>query len=1152
MLNKKLAEFLIRTTFTQTSNTPTFDTPTQKKSYLIPFEGEVTKRFMKIASSTYVDLSEPEKVWRLEVLEGKPYIVALEKSNILHTEDYDVHDAVQGIMLYKGDRVIANIPLPPTADAKAIATRLKEKVSSLNHLPPQLMVEVITKEASLLSNTFINMTEYQTKVAAKKKEQPATQSLYEYVKSIKPVLPPDMGSRFEAAITTLKGDQKKINLVQHIVDSYERLIRAIQRNSPTIHYIAQSMGIDTLELEDILAELGREVKAYLDKLFISRLVIAAESPDVEAFRTLFADLFVGLGQIKNAITSIVGYTTQPEGPSFPGAELIRRRRVTEMEEGGEATGSAVSLQEQLAAIISSGGKEPQATYEVMKGKVLDELASQAERLQSVLNAGAKKVGSFSELRSRLVDELIPETVSASRFVLKLVSRRPANNKIRIFNERIYAMAEDYLESTNLLSGISTELKDALSFSYRATSEIFVNLPHSGQSLSGSPFSLSRPSEKEKGMLMTTRSRELAQFESVVRATQLAAEILNDARKGRSEEEKELVAQESNLKRALTIAEQILARLQQQLARQIPPKVVLKDLSTQMEGLQKLHDILSDVLPLASSVRPERLPPQLVSQILVSILPVLIDPTFYKTEALFQFIKLAVGSPIFSESLIGALSVSISKIEEFYRAWVRFESDANAFLAAVEQGKSLLGEIEEEESLESGLFQPVPQTLPIAAALKQILKTAAPEGLSLEQVLQRDIDAAKAQRVMYSQLFNALNTAMPRDTVIRALKGIGIRGVDSVVEKMPNRLYGRFLSTLLGNLGEMFTPGETQVAIPSSGRGSVQVETEFAPGMPLTRGPQAAKELLSAIGIPEIYIDVIRDISYQPQLGVTMDMPREVKKEIRKETPLTGEPGMTPEYSLPEEEKLIFPETPKPSLFVPEIDWGTFSQLYPRLKPVLEGLGTSLEDQVVSLYQAVKSPVGHQLIKSLRDAKFVAPLYFYETQKTTAEDVIRLSNKKVIDALTRKGIQANPVVVKSIARTFFFENPEQARQAAESWKKYVSELAETYSTPVKFIEPSLQEKVKEYFADPAHMMSFMTDLANTGVHQLVSAAKGESETGDKLRKGLRKGDLASVMSLFSGQAAYVLREQLDKVLSTLGRIPEKQITPSRNPSQKQEA
>lgn len=1147
MQNKKLAESLIQSAFTQTGDTPAPTVRTQKKSYLIPFEGEVTKKFMKIASSTYVDLAEPEKVWRLEVLDGKPFIVALEKSNILHAEDYDVHDAIQGVMLYKGDKVIANIPLPSTADAKAIAARLKERVASLNHLPSQLIVEVITKEASSLSNTFINMAEYQTKVAAKKKEQPTAQGLHEYVKNIKPALPSDMGSRFEAAVSTLKGDQKKIDLVQDIVDSYEKLIRAIQQNSPSVRYIAESMGVDTFELEDMLKELGKEAKAYLDELFISRLITAAESPDVEAFRTLFADLFVGLGQIKNNMTSIVGYTTQPEGPSLPGAELIRKRRLSEGE-GESASGGAVSLQEQLAAMIGSKGKEPQATYEVMQGKVSDELVTQAERLQNVLNAGAKKAGSFSELRAKLVDKLIPETTSASKFILKLTSKRPTNNKIKVFNTRVYATVEDYLASTNLLSNVSAELKDALSFSYRATSEIFVNLPHSGQSLSGSPFSLSRPSEKEKGMQMTTRSRELAQFESVVKATQLAASILNDARKGKSEEEKELVAQEANLKKALMIAEQILARLQQQLTKQVPPKVILKDLSTQVEGMQKLHSILSDVLPLASSVKPDRLSPQLVSQVLVSILPVLIDPTFYKTEALLQLIKLAVDAPASPESLTSALTKSADKVEEFYQAWNEFETSANTFLATVEQGQALLEEAGEEEGFKFQLPQFMPQALPVAAALKQILKTAAPEGLPLEQVLQRDVDAAKAQRVMYNQLFSALNTAMPKDTVIKALKGIGIDKADSIVGKMPNRLYGRFLAALLGNLGGMFTPGETQVAVPSSGKGSVQVETESAPGMSLTEGPQAAKGLLSAIGIPEVYTDIIRDVAYQPQLGVTMDMPKEVKKEVRDQAPLTGQPGMAPEYSLPGEEKLVFPETPKPSLYVPEVGWGTFNQLYSQLKPALEGLGASLEEQVASLYQAVKFPAGHQLIKALRSVELAAPLYFYETQKRTAEDVAQLSNKKVVDALARRNIQASPTTAKAIARSFFFQNADQARQVAENWKKHVSELAEAYSAPVKFIEPALQEKVKEYFADPDHLMSFMTNLANTGVYQLVNASKGESDVGDRLRKGLKTGDLASVMSLFSGQAAYVLREQLDKVLSS---APAKKEAPKKT-KPKQEA
>lgn len=1150
MQNKKLAESLIRSAFNPQveSNSKVL---VQKKSYLIPFEGEVTKKFMKIASSTYVDLSEPEKVWRLELLEGKPYIVALERSNILTAEDYDVHDAVQGVMVYKGNKVIANIPLPPAADAKAIASKLKERVASINHLPSQLIIEVLTKEASSLSSVFINIPQLQnqTKIAAKK--EPASEGLREYLKKVTPQLPSDMGARFEVLMKEVKKDPKKVELIQDIVDSYEKLIRAIQSNSPSVRYITKSLGIDTTELEDLLKEFGKEAKLYLDQQFLSRLIIAAEDPTVEKARTLFADLLVGMAQIKNDLTTIIGYTTQPEGPSMPGATLIRRRRQGEDDE--IASGSAVSIQQQLAAIIALQtvpefkDESAQKVYGLMEGKVMETLAAEAERLQSALDSGAEKVGSFSELRTKLADQLIPETQDAAKFVLKLTSKRPANNQIKIFNQRVFTTMEDYVASTNLLSSVTTELKDALAFSYTASSEIFINLPHSGRSLSGDPFTFSRPRDREEGMKLNVRSRELSQFQTVVEAARIAMQILNDSRKGRSEEEKELVAQEGNLKQVLPIAEQILARLQQQLSSHVPPRVILKDLSTHSPGMKKIYDVLSDVLPLASSIAPDRLSPQLVAQILTSILPVLTDPAFYKTEALLQLIKLATDAPANFGALSKALSTAADKVERFYQIWTEFERNANTFLATVEQGRTLLARAEEESGFKFNLPEFITQMQPaaLAASLKQILKTAAPKELSFEQVQQRDIEASKALRALYNQLFASLNNAMPRATVIKALTDAGISKADTIIDKLPNRLYGRFLTTLLGNLGGMFTPDDSQIAIPSSGEGSVQVVTS-APGVSVTEGPQSAKNLLSAIGIPDIYTDIVQDAAYKPQLGVTLDMSKELKRQIREEVPLKGQPNMAPEFGMSGEEKILLPEIPKPSLYVPEIGWSTFDQLYKQLKPALQALGSSIEDQIASLYAAYKSPAGHSLIKSLRSVELAAPLYFYEVYNRTADDVAQANPKKVAEALARRDIQANPAVAKALAKMFFFQSPEQAQQVAKKWKEHVEYLAESYATPVKFIDQSLQERAKKYFMEPAHMVSFMNTLADTGVYQLVNAAKAESEVGAKLKRALRSGDLATAMSLFSGQAAYVLREQLDKALA---EAPTTKEAPSTVPQKK---
>lgn len=1137
MENKKLAKDLIRSIFADTKESNPI-IHIQKKSYLIPFEGNVTKRFIKIASSTYVNLEEPEKVWRLEVLEGKPYIVALEKSNIIQAEDYDVHEAVQGVMLYKGDKVIANIPLPPTADAKTIAERLKEKVASLSHLPPKLLIDVVTKEASSLSNTFVDIKTYHTKVA----ELSPKSKLYDELHKIK--FPSNIGERFELAISKIKGDKSKVNLIQNIVNSFKNVLNKIRSKMLTIK---NKGDISEEELNKMLREFGiglEDLGADILKTesTIQRLVTAKKPTSKnpankkptnpvestvsaeEEFRALFADLFLTLGKIKENLLTIVKQLFQSSGGVTEKATDFLRRVTPKGEYG-----APLSLLDQLAVIhqlsLLPSKEEPQAVYEVMKNTMLSDFAPKVEELQQVLTSKAAETGTFSEIVSEL-NKIIKQTKDSSTYILKLSGKYPNNKNVQTYFKKLFFVLKDYLDSSKLLSDTSSSLRDSLSTAYKVTTKIFVNLP-SGENI-GNVLNLALPGVKDVGLSYSISSKWLDLFEKLYESIQTALSIADTSSKGDSNEEKELVALQPDLKKASILVYNIIQRMTKKLSEQIPAETVLKELSSEVANTRKLGEFLADALSLASVIDPNRLSPQVVSTILTSVLPALIDPTFaFKESSLSSFIKVSYTSASVLDELI-------TRINKFYDIWNKFKDDAYTFIVVAEQGRSLFGHLETEEEEEESFWGPIHQfysePLPVAASLKRLLKkSASPESLNVEQIADSYREAIEMLRFIYKKMYEGLNSTIPRKSVIKALKDIGITDVENVVEALPDRMYGKFLAVLLGNLGKLFNPEEAQVATPSAGSGSVQVVTEY-PRTPSTETATKSKRFLSSLGIPEEYIDFLSNISH-PMLEVSTQLPKDVREEISKSVPSS----VSPITDLPFKQRLeIFPEVAPASVYIPSMGWETFDRLYKGLRSTFESLGSTLEEQVVSLYQAVKSPAGSQLISTLKNVELAAPLYFYETQKKTAKDVMQLSDDKISQILAQRGIQASPTRVKAIAQMYFFRNEDQAKKVIKEWEKHIKELSTEYSTPLKMIKPSLQERAKKYFSKPNNLTSFLENLSATGVYQFESIKDPYSEKAEKLRTALKSGDIVSALSLFSGRAAYILREQLDKVLSDLNK------------------
>jgi hypothetical protein len=141
------------------------------QNYMQPFTEETKKKLVKVAYSTYVERDNPARKWHMEYVEGRPYIVALEENIMITADSYDIREAAQGAMIYKGDVVIDDIPLPVTTDVKAVVSHLKGYTEEYKHLPPELFLEVVRKSATELSTRFTKAESGSlAKTAARKKK----------------------------------------------------------------------------------------------------------------------------------------------------------------------------------------------------------------------------------------------------------------------------------------------------------------------------------------------------------------------------------------------------------------------------------------------------------------------------------------------------------------------------------------------------------------------------------------------------------------------------------------------------------------------------------------------------------------------------------------------------------------------------------------------------------------------------------------------------------------------------------------------------------------------------------------------------------------------------------------------------------------------
>jgi hypothetical protein len=116
---------------------------------------EVKNELVKIAYNTYVKKSDLSRVWTIERIDGKDYVVAVDSGRQL-SYNYDIKHSDSDIQIVRGDEVLASFPVDELTDVKGLASFLKNKAAMYKFLPGQLFVQAMRNDFESFKKVFIS------------------------------------------------------------------------------------------------------------------------------------------------------------------------------------------------------------------------------------------------------------------------------------------------------------------------------------------------------------------------------------------------------------------------------------------------------------------------------------------------------------------------------------------------------------------------------------------------------------------------------------------------------------------------------------------------------------------------------------------------------------------------------------------------------------------------------------------------------------------------------------------------------------------------------------------------------------------------------------------------------------------------------------
>ena len=154
MGNKELAKKFLSDFIQEKSLDPVIN---NEKYSILPFDDSTKHLFIKIGFNTYTKKDDLSQVWRVEQINGRNVIVAVDSGNII-TSNYELFASKDKINVYRGNTYIDSISVEPYTDTSKVLSTLKKESVKYSFLPNELFVEALKKEAKNLANRFIDVT----------------------------------------------------------------------------------------------------------------------------------------------------------------------------------------------------------------------------------------------------------------------------------------------------------------------------------------------------------------------------------------------------------------------------------------------------------------------------------------------------------------------------------------------------------------------------------------------------------------------------------------------------------------------------------------------------------------------------------------------------------------------------------------------------------------------------------------------------------------------------------------------------------------------------------------------------------------------------------------------------------------------------------
>lgn len=242
--------------------------------------------FLKIADDLYVKSTDLSSLWRMEYMEGVPYIISVD-SGVVFRRDYDVDVMPTGdIGVYSGDRPLTVLSINKYADAEKVALELRKHAASYTHLPEQLFISALKKLVSNIEKKHIVASRLlqaaEEKQGTNAVQEVLTEVIPKYVKQV-------MGNltKTKDTLTKLYEDMLAKSTIEENTQRVQGKYAKMQKEYTTAIDLVKDMEARVLKAAgDVHAHTGSQHAQLVDILKIVSTEFEVESLALDHFKDL--------------------------------------------------------------------------------------------------------------------------------------------------------------------------------------------------------------------------------------------------------------------------------------------------------------------------------------------------------------------------------------------------------------------------------------------------------------------------------------------------------------------------------------------------------------------------------------------------------------------------------------------------------------------------------------------------------------------------------------------------------------------------------------------------------------------------------------------------------------------------------------------------